>query len=274
MFTSTPGTASGTRPSFFADTPDSQRKNETKRIENPLLSRRPRFAASPAVGDNALAPLTQNTGLRQRKPPVIAEDKNAFRPPVKSATLSGRATATSLVLPSPIATTTAVATPSTNATPSSTALVKPPGSWVLVYGYSNQSQYDEIVRQFSALGHVMKQHGSCQPGRSNWVAFQYESPLEAEKALCHQHIQVSDGVFCGVKRLENNDPILLQSTAPSFASLMVTTTPAKQESAVQVVRGIPTEHDILLSPGAMRSRRRGNICQQFLRWFLAIDEED
>ena len=170
------------------------------------------------------------------------------------------------------------------------------GCWVLIYGYANANHYQEIFRRFTQYGHVLDRRGSCQPGRSNWVALQYESRLQAEKALCHQHVQLAGGIFCGIKRLDDNDPILLQAADTSLSQLWTTTTATtmqsdgvmllknKPESNGDVTRyhqptskpnGVLEEKDILLSSDDQTPRngggRKGSLCDKILRWLLSID---
>jgi hypothetical protein len=173
------------------------------------------------------------------------------------------------------------------------------GCWVLIYGYANANHYQEIFRRFTQYGHVLDRRGSCQPGRSNWVALQYESRLQAEKALCHQHVQLAGGIFCGIKRLDDNDPILLQAADNSLSDLWTTTATTMESDGVMLLKdqpesdstsnltngghhqpfskpnGVLEEKDILLSSDERTPRngggRKGSLCDKILRWLLSID---
>jgi hypothetical protein len=173
------------------------------------------------------------------------------------------------------------------------------GCWVLIYGYASANHYQEIFRRFTQYGHVLDRRGSCQPGRSNWVALQYESRLQAEKALCHQHVQLADGIFCGIKRLDDNDPILLQAADNSLSGLWTTTATTMESDRMMLsneqpestmngdatngghhqptskANGVLEEKDILLLPGDRTPTngggRKGSICENILRWLLSID---
>ena len=164
-----------------------------------------------------------------------------------------------------------------------------------MYGYADQPQYDEILRCFAEYGHVLDHRGSCRPGRSNWIAIQYASPLQAAKALCHQHVQLQDGIFCGVKALPDNDPLLLQSAQPTGA-LFVSREPSpgirndlklsvvaadgnSSESGCDAPAAV-SERDILLhggggdrrgSTGMARDANR-SLCDKLLRWILSISD--
>jgi hypothetical protein len=158
----------------------------------------------------------------------------------------------------------------------------------LIYGYANANHYQEIIRRFTGYGHVLDRRG-----RSNWVALQYESRLQAEKALCHRDLQLADGIFCGVKRLDDNDPILLQAADNSLSGLW--TLPKEplleleSESPLMIngggvttnnngnskPNGVLEEKDILLLPGDQtRTKgdgRKASLCEKVLRWLLSID---
>jgi len=151
-----------------------------------------------------------------------------------------------------------------------------------VYGYATASQYDEILRRFADYGHILDHRGSCQPGRSNWIALQYESRLQAEKALCHQHLQLIDGVYCGVKRLDDKDPILLQAADTSLSDLWTKSSSAGRDSLVPQkldmnggrVNGGLEEKDILLtygSPTRLHKHRR-SLCERLVRWVLSVSD--
>jgi hypothetical protein len=183
-------------------------------------------------------------------------------------------------------------------------------TWVLVYGYSNASQYEDILRRFADFGHIL-----AHRGRSNWIAIQYESQLEAEKALCHQHMELqaaADGevIYCGVTRLQDNDPKLLQPHQPSSSNTTTTkktsqntpkslwtatetetktttssTTLADNNDTVvagrltddgRIRQNEITENDILVGVEGNKeksSRQYESICTKFLKWALKIEEE-
>ena len=110
------------------------------------------------------------------------------------------------------------------ASAASTALVPAPhvdslrsdpyGCWVVVYGFSGGAQLKAVLDRFGTYGTVLAQHrggagggggggggggryppppeaGGASGGASNWTCLRYETPLQAEKALC-QH-----GTFLG-----------------------------------------------------------------------------
>lgn len=315
MMSSTP-VAGATSPGglFF---PDSSKKNDgpKEQIANPLLSRTPGFSPSAHAmthrqqrgqqANTTLTPLSQNNGLRQRKPVRPVEKKTPGilnLPPglastslgagVTTWTMASRSTPTaqqqqqqmaanqSSTPTTEAAVLTATALVATTARNSPSPRLSSGGSWILVYGYTNQSQYEELVRQFSSFGQVLKHQGSCQPGRSNWIAFQYESILEAEKALCHQHTEIVDGIFCGVKRLADNDPILMRATAQgaSLSSLWNKEEEKGRGAATASAsnKTIMGEDDILMSPNhpSLQGRRKRGVCEQFFMWIYSISDSE
>lgn len=149
------------------------------------------------------------------------------------------------------------------------------GCWVCVYGYATEAQYQEILRRFSAYGQVINHRGSCQPTRSNWIAIQYATRLQAVKALCHRDVQLSDGIFCGVFALADNDPKVL---LPSGQAGLWGTENGVDKGVVTSNGGPPVdvtldEKDILLAKDSPRARQRTSLCKRLLLWLLSIEEE-
>lgn len=146
----------------------------------------------------------------------------------------------------------------------SSASTSPCGNWILIYGYNNHKQYQALLEKFSSYGRVIKQKkpsALIDPkslNSPNWLALQYESHLEAEKALCHDHFQLEGGVFCGVKRLSDSDPILM------FEGDQEWQTPKLLDSTL-----IPVEKEELDEVKEDEARVQ-SVCEQFFRWILAI----
>lgn len=74
--------------------------------------------------------------------------------------------------------------------------------WVLVFGYTSSTQFEQIINRFESFGRVTARRGICRPGTTNWVAFQYETIFQAEKALCQHGCLLTDGVLIGAIRLD------------------------------------------------------------------------
>jgi Nup53/35/40-type RNA recognition motif len=173
------------------------------------------------------------------------------------------------------------------------------GSWVLVFGYGTADQYDEFLRYFSSLGRVLAVRGAGAGGSpsqrdpKNWVCIQYASRLEAEKASCHDKVPILPGVYCGVRRVEDDDIILRQAmTEPSLSSLwsksirqatnqttsQVAVTSSSYVGPGQLLlnnTGGLQESDIFLaSPSSPKLAlgREWNICERFARWVLSIED--
>ena len=88
-------------------------------------------------------------------------------------------------------------------------------AWILVSGVSTKAQRDQIFRIFDTYGRVVQRRSSS--GSANWVAIEYQTRLEAEKALSHQPVQLFGGqVFCAVFRLTpENRRALFQQHYPN-----------------------------------------------------------
>ena len=144
--------------------------------------------------------------------------------------------------------------------------------WVVVYGYATSAQYESILRRFQSFGNVVSVRGSCRPGRSNWIALEYESMVQAEKALCQQNCLLMDGVLVGVTRLTLPLKQSLEWNPTSLSSLpdVASRLDDKFQTGVEM-----TEEDILLlaSPekqhqSFMVGAARRSLCERFLAWWF------
>lgn len=204
-------------------------------------------------------------------------------------------------------TTSTTETTTNNTSPPRHPLLLPhtTGCWVLVYGFVTRAQYNQVVQTFSSFGHVVAIKGDFfHPGRSNWIALQYASQLEAEKAVCHNHMKVTsleeDGdtsiVFCGVKRLKDNDPILMQASQQDLTGLWKKIKTAGDDEprlivdekqyrdgtlGQQMMRRPASvdialeEKDILLHTVSAKENRvevpsGQSLCEKFVRWLFSV----
>lgn len=140
--------------------------------------------------------------------------------------------------------------------------------WVVIYGYSTEAQYQAILRKFQSFGKVVSHRGSCRPGRSNWIALEYESIVQAEKALCQQNCLLMDGVLIGVTRLTLP---LKQSLEWNPTSSLSSDVASRLDDKFQ--NDVMSEEDILLlaSPKKKQSfviGARRNVCERFLSWWF------
>lgn len=148
--------------------------------------------------------------------------------------------------------------------------------WVLVYGYATQHQYHDILRLFSSYGTLLDHRGHCVPGQSNWIAIQYASPLQAQQALQHQHVPLVDPktsatIFCGVKSLRDDDPILRQTAPiPIWKNNTRDGEVTHEQSQIQDSSVSPGQDDPLLRYYP-RPRESQSICEKFARWILGIE---
>jgi hypothetical protein len=150
----------------------------------------------------------------------------------------------------------------------------------MVFGFSTTEQYEQVLHYFRQLGHILDQRGSGGGVRnSNWVALQFESRLQAEKALCHSTVQLSSHIFVGVKRLDDADPILLQASSGGLKDLWGDGgSSTVKRNLLTAAEGGLTEKDILLGrkdddPKALATIRQRSICQRFLCWVFLLEAE-
>eukprot|EP00541_Cyclophora_tenuis_P004351 CAMPEP_0116542556 /NCGR_PEP_ID=MMETSP0397-20121206/1079_1 /TAXON_ID=216820 /ORGANISM="Cyclophora tenuis, Strain ECT3854" /LENGTH=260 /DNA_ID=CAMNT_0004066573 /DNA_START=25 /DNA_END=807 /DNA_ORIENTATION=+ len=237
--------------------PSTKKKSTSQPIVNPLLKRVPPKAvnnAASAMEMKSSGGIGQNrsgSDLRQRKNNTDASKKNG--PPGQSLATGGL----SRVPTASIA----------DAEYKGGALVlygqsdrqiesEEIGSWVVVYGFSTEAEQDEVLRRFRSFGNVVAVRG----GKSNWVALQYRSPIEAEKALCH-HTSVLGGCVIGVVRM---DPRLRDSLEWSIAPMVQT---AVGETAPQRKKSLPKsgfqDDDIFLQERAPVVEKK-SVCERFL----------
>lgn len=77
-----------------------------------------------------------------------------------------------------------------------------------MFGFNNKDQRDEVVRKYKTLGNVVDV--KMASGSKNWVALCYDSKLAVEAVVCERDFQMTDGSFCGVRRLPNSQEFFLE----------------------------------------------------------------
>lgn len=119
------------------------------------------------------------------------------------------------------------------------------GCWVLVYGIATKNHRDECLDHFGKIGNVSATRDFFSPGQCNWIALQYESSLQAHRACCQSSVNLQDNLFCGVKLLDDDDPILTQIPASTLEEAWEETGSAPRK-LITTSSGEITERDILL----------------------------
>lgn len=179
----------------------------------------------------------------------------------------------------------------------------PYASWVVVYGYSNSAQLSTILNRFGTYGTILGHHGgiggsagadSASSADSNWICLRYETPLQAEKALC-QHGTFLDGGNpsagdgAAIDASGRNDPLIIVGVMRMDAGVARTLSLAGPEGGVappRVSGGRPvianktaktllSEEDILLGGsggaagnGSIDAGRPGSVCDKVLGWIF------
>jgi Nup53/35/40-type RNA recognition motif len=122
----------------------------------------------------------------------------SHNPPFGASGLFSTTTAQQYHLSSSVSTLPAAFSSSSGATP----------SWVCVYGVDATIQ-ELVLDRFSSYGRIVHQKSVGV----NAVAFRYDSPLSAGKALCQNRFQIR-GRYCGVFAMSDNDTSLLALETP------------------------------------------------------------
>jgi hypothetical protein len=141
----------------------------------------------------------------------------------------------------------------------------------LVYGFSTTAQYEAIMHRFESFGKIV----SHRSGRSNWVALEYESLLQTEKALSQASLPM-DGIVVGVTRLTLS---LKQSLDRNSASTLSTAT--QVPPSFQKSHEMKEEDVLLLTSGSPKTQAQfelrassGNVCGRLLAWWFGWEQYD
>lgn len=136
-------------------------------------------------------------------------------------------------------------------------------NWVLVYGFSSKSQFDEVLRRFDSFGRVIAQRG----GQMNWVALCYESNLDAEKALCQQPCTLSDGSVIGVCRIDKK----LSSNLNFDTSPVMFERHTEGKFNGSDVKDRLQESDVLMTGTSKDGAKKANMCERVLAFIFGWD---
>lgn len=130
-------------------------------------------------------------------------------------------------------------------------------SWVVAYGFQNANQKEEVLRRFSSFGSIVTVRG----GKSNWIALEYGSPLEAEKALYHRS-WVLDGSVIGVVRLDQELRETLDWTIAPIA--MPGDLGSRKPTTPQTAAKVGVDDDIYMSSTNEALVEKRSVCERFL----------
>ena len=261
------------------DPPSKPSPATTKPIANPLLSNpQPSVGAAVSSLRVPFSPVENNSfGLRQRRQQETSRPNTRTNIPTSGKRPVRPPTATFLVnanigVSNERATTDITTFESATATDSDPQLAVGESlkRWVVVYGYTNESQYQAILHHFQTLGKVVSHRGSS--ARSNWIALEYASEIQATKALCQQNRLVMDGILIGVCSLTlslkqsldwNPTASMSLSSLPNVASRLDTKfeTDAMKEEDILLMAS--SEKNQSLADGSKRS-----VCERFLSWWF------
>ena len=143
----------------------------------------------------------------------------------------------------------------------------------MVYGILNEEHSVLCKDYFEKLGKTVATRGAFVPQRQNWIAFQYESPLVAEKARLQGRVELSPGLFCGVQALDDNDPVLMQNNSGRLKDLWGETNGSVKRTALLQSDGGLSENDLYLGKtNDSDLPRKRNCLERLVCWVLQIDD--
>mmetsp|Transcript_33149 Transcript_33149/g.97791 ORF Transcript_33149/g.97791 Transcript_33149/m.97791 type:complete len:467 (+) Transcript_33149:278-1678(+) len=187
----------------------------------------------------------------------------------------------------------------------------PYASWVVVYGYANSAQLNTVLNRFGTYGTILAHHGgggggigggagadsasSSSSAKSNWVCLRYETPLQAEKAIC-QHGTLLDGgnpsagegmaiggaggrneplIIVGVMRMDAGVARRLGLAGPEGGVAPPRVSGGRPLIANKTTKALLSEEDILLGgsgaaagSGSLAAGRSGSVCDKVLGWIF------
>ena len=143
--------------------------------------------------------------------------------------------------------------------------------WVLVYGIDSQEVFERCKEHFSKFGSIIATKGSFVQGRRNWVAFQYQSSIQAQQASSAKVVPITKEIFCGVSPLADDDPLLTESSTGGLNDLWETTDSVKRNLLAS--GGGIDESDILLGKKEESDGPKKRSCfERLARLLLKLDD--
>lgn len=143
--------------------------------------------------------------------------------------------------------------------------------WVQVYGIDSQEVFERCKEHFSKFGSIIATKGSFVQSRRNWVAFQYQSSLQAQQASSLNVVPITKEMFCGVRPLADDDPLLTESSTGGLKDIWVTSDSMKR-SLLASDGGI-NESDVLLQKkDESEGSNQRSCCERFARLLLKLDD--
>eukprot|EP00977_Amphora_coffeiformis_P008827 scaffold1995_cov167-Amphora_coffeaeformis.AAC.7 len=227
---------------FDSDFQNGKRKSQTvKAMDNPLLGKAPPV---PRTENSMVLKQSTNEGtLRQRRTPIAQESpKPTFKPPPKSSLSLGTGRNVS-----------SIDTPK-------------------VYGIDSQEVLERCKEHFSKFGSIIATKGSFVPGQRNWIAFQYQSSIQAQQASSVKVVPITKEIFCGVTPLADDDPLLTETSHGGLKDNIWESADSVKRNLLSSGGGID-ESDILLGKKEESDGpKKRSCCERFARLLLKLDD--
>ena len=145
--------------------------------------------------------------------------------------------------------------------------------WVQVYGIDSQEVLERCKEHFSKFGSIIATKGSFVPGQRNWIAFQYQSSIQAQQASSVKVVPITKEIFCGVTPLADDDPLLTETSHGGLKDNIFDTTDSVKRTLLSSDGGID-ECDILLGKKKESDDvpKKRNCCELIARLLLKLDD--
>jgi len=248
---------------FDSDFQNGKRKSQTvKAMDNPLLGKAPPV---PRTENSMVLKQSTNEGtLRQRRTPIAQESpKPTFKPPPKSSLSLGTGRNVS-----------SIDTPKSIVRRANENAILPYDKqcWVQVYGIDSQEVLERCKEHFSKFGSIIATKGSFVPGQRNWIAFQYQSSIQAQQASSVKVVPITKEIFCGVTPLADDDPLLTETSHGGLKDNIWESADSVKRNLLSSGGGID-ESDILLGKKEESDGpKKRSCCERFARLLLKLDD--
>lgn len=174
-------------------------------------------------------------------------------------------------------------------------------TWVIVYGITPKN-LSMVLSKFSSLGTVLSKYPSLSEinNGTNWIALEYKSYLEAEKALCQNNsiLDLGNGQVVVLGVVPVNEPLALSLKLKNFMELgstgverlavgdgtyeMDDNVNGKKQLNVEGSTKVWNEEDVLYKGDKTRNAEKGvrdedenasvpknEICDKFMKWIFS-----
>ena len=144
--------------------------------------------------------------------------------------------------------------------------------WVQVYGIDSQEVFDRCKEHFSKFGSIIATKGSFVPGQRNWIAFQYQSSIQAQQASSVKVVPITKEIFCGVTPLADDDPLLTESSHRGLKDNIWESTDSVKRNLLSSGGKIDESDILLIKKEESDGPKKRSCCERFARLLLKLDD--